>query len=161
MCACACACAFCLSLSRWAGSRPTRVLTRLMGFHTPKYTHTHAHTLGHTIMLKINMSESYVWSQTNKHTHTHPHMHTLWYKRICQAPTLYTCKTNGLQYIHTVTLLLLTHFQKTQLHTPARTETQPAVSSVQICHYMSSDIMVDVTRNSSGGVLHCKSVFWA
>ena len=25
-------------------------------------------------------------------------MHTLWYKRICQAPTFYTCKTNGLWY---------------------------------------------------------------
>lgn len=30
--------------------------------------------------------------------HTPPHMHTLRYKRICQAPTLYTCKSNGLQY---------------------------------------------------------------
>lgn len=88
---CVCVCE--ASLSLWAGTGPKRVLTRLMGFHTLKYTHVH--TFGHTIMLKINMSESYVWSQTNKHTH--PHMHTLWYKRICQAPTLYTCKTNGLQ----------------------------------------------------------------
>lgn len=109
-----CVCVWGLSRSLWAGTGPKRVLTRLMGFHTLKYTHVH--TFGHTIMLKINMSESYVWSQTNKHTH--PHMHTLWYKRICQAPTLYTCKTNGLQK-STQPSLLLSHFQNTQLHTPA------------------------------------------
>lgn len=111
---CLCLCVWGLSLSLWAGTGPKRVLARLMGFHTLKYTHVH--TFGHTIMLKINMSESYVWSQTNKHTH--PHMHTLWYKRICQAPTLYTCKTNGLQK-STQPSLLLSHFQNTRLHTPA------------------------------------------
>lgn len=139
-----------------------------MGFHTPKYTHVH--TLGHTLMLKINMSESYVWSQTNKHTH--PHLHTLWYKRICHAPTLYTCKTNGVQYPHSNITVTHSFPKDVALHTcqNGNTDTRAAVSSVQICHYMSlqrqcsiSAAMVIVTCYSSGGVkgvLDCTCIFW-
>lgn len=142
VCLCLCVCVRPPSLSLWAGTGPKRVLTRLMGFHTLKYTHVH--TFGYTIMLKINMSESYVWSQTNKHTH--PHMHTLWYKRICQAPTLYTCKTNGLQK-STQPSLLLSHFQNTQLHTPAWTNMSKhaAASPTHISRFMSAQNQCCIT----------------
>ena len=61
-------------------------------------------------------------------THTHPHMHTLWYKRICQAPTLYTCKTNGLQYPHSNITVTPSFPKDAALHTcqNGNTNTQAA-----------------------------------
>lgn len=57
-------------------------------------------------------------------THIHPHMHTLWYKRICQAPTLYTCKINGLQYPHRNTTVTQSFTKEMWLNTPDRVKTQ-------------------------------------
>lgn len=51
-------------------------------------------------------------------------MHTLWYKRICQAPTLYTCKINGLQYPHRNTTVTQSFTKEMWLHTPDRVTTQ-------------------------------------
>lgn len=155
-----------LCLSLWAGSRPKRVLTRLMGFHTLKYTHVHTRTHN-------NVEDKHVWKLCvilDKYTHTHTHTCTLWYKRICQAPTLYTCKTNGLQYPHK-------HYCYSLIskifHTPASGNTgmETALSSAQIWNYTTSQLQccisvtaVHVTCHCTGGskrVHYCKSVFRA
>lgn len=105
-----------------AGSRPKQVLTSLMGFHTPKYTHVH--TLGHTVMLKMKMSEGYVWSQTNKPTHTCVLSDIKGFVRLphCAHAKLLGSNT------HTEMSLLLFHFQSTWLHAPAgHTEQAPRI----------------------------------
>lgn len=66
-------------------------------------------------------------------------MHTLWYKRICQAPAFYTCKTNGLWYPRgNVTVTHSFPQDATFTHLPEwrRRSTRGRILPFKICHYM-------------------------
>lgn len=107
---------------------------------------------------------------------THPHMHTLWYKRICQAPTFYTCKTNGLWYPHgnvtvtrsfpqDATFTHLPEWRRRSAHVCIR-PFKSAIVRVWSISVAAGPTVVIVTWCSAGGdtgnagVPCCKSVSW-
>lgn len=132
-----------------AGSRPKQVLTSLMGFHTPKYTHVH--TLGHTVMLKMKMSEGYVWSQTNKHTHTCVLSDIKGFVRLPHCPHAKLMASNT----HTEMSLLLFHFQNTWLHTPAsHTEQAPRILHTNWPSYVQHQSCISVFGGVQSSPFH-------
>ena len=103
-------------------------------------------------------------------------MHTLWYKRICQAPTFYTCKTNGLWYPHgnvtvtrsfpqDATFTHLPEWRRRSAHVCIR-PFKSAIVRVWSISVAAGPTVVIVTWCSAGGdtgnagVPCCKSVSW-